>query len=198
LSWHARVKRREAEAIRDAVLQVSGQLNPSMHGPSACPELPAALADYGPDPNRRPCDRNRRSVYMLAKRNFTYPLLAAFDQPDRVNSCPVRAVTVTAPQALAMLNGEFTLVQARHVGGALLAAHGRDVRALIRAAYLCAFCREPDRDEMAAAEKFLNRQAQLIVPAGKREGKPPGDAFAAAVVDFCHALINSAEFLDVE
>lgn len=206
LLWHARIKRREAEAIRDAVLQTSGQLNVRMYGPSNCPELPAVLADYGWDPDQNVRDRNRRSIYVLAKRNFVYPLFAAFDEPDRVNSCPVRPATVTAPQALAMLNGEFTLVQSRHLAGALLAAHGRDVRALVRAAYLRAFAREPDNEDAADARKFLTRQARLIADKGlpERDALPePTPAgldanFAAAVVDFCHALLNSAEFLDVE
>jgi hypothetical protein len=206
LLWHARIKRREAEAIRDAVLQASGQLNLRMYGPSNCPELPAALADYGWDPDKCVCDRNRRSIYVLAKRNFVYPLFAAFDSPDRVNSCPVRPATVTAPQALAMLNGELTLAQSRQLAGVLLAAHGRDVRALVRAAYLQAFTRAPDDEDTAAAQKFLTRQSRLIAAKGPpgRDALPEPPAlgldptYAAAVVDFCHALLNSAEFLDVD
>jgi hypothetical protein len=208
LLWHARVKRREAEAIRDAVLQASGQLNPRMGGPSNCPQLPAAVmeSNYAWEPDEQPRERDRRSIYLLAKRNFAYPLFAAFDQPDRVNSCPVRPATITAPQALTMLNGEFTLTQARHLAGLLLTDHGRSLFPLIRAAYLRVFGREPDALEIAAGQKFLLRQTRFI---GSRsaaghdalpEPKPAGldAAFAAAVVDFCHALLNSAEFLDVE
>jgi len=207
LLWHARVKRREAEAIRDAVLQVSGQLNPRMGGPSNCPLLPAAVSEgkYAWEPDQRLCDRNRRSIYILAKRNFAYPLFAAFDQPDRVNSCPVRAVTITAPQALAMLNGEFTLAQARHLADALMAEHGQATIPLIRAAYLRVFSREPDAQEIVAAQKFLTHQAQLIEASQRRtengsSGRASiGDASrSSAFVDFCHALLNSAEFLTVE
>jgi hypothetical protein len=211
LLWHARIKRREAEAIRDAVLQVSGQLNPRMGGPSNCPVLPASVMEnkYAWEPDQRPADRNRRSIYILAKRNFTYPLFDAFDQPDRINSCPVRAVTITAPQALAMLNGEFTLTQARHLAGVLMADHSQSIAPLVRAAYLRIFSREPDAQEMAAAEKFLRHQAQVIGssnPSLKRERRAEqsfahasgSDVFDAAVIDFCHALLNSAEFLNVE
>ena len=192
LLWHSRVKRREAEAIRDAVLQASGQLNPRMGGPSNCPLLPSSVMEskYAWEPDQRPCDRSRRSIYILAKRNFAYPLFDAFDQPDRINSCPVRPVTITAPQALAMLNGEFTLTQARHLAGLLRADHGRASDPLIRAAYLRVFSREPDTQEMAAAEKFLAREARLV-------GSSNPLVFDA-VVDFCHALLNSAEFLNVE
>jgi hypothetical protein len=193
LLWHARVKRREAEAIRDAILQASGQLERRMGGPSNCPLLPAAVREgkYAWEPDERPCDRNRRSIYVLAKRNFAYPLFAAFDQPDRVNSCPLRPATITAPQALAMLNGEFSLTQARHLAGVLLAEHAHNTTRLIHTAYLRTFSREPDAREAAAAEKFLRRQAQLI-------GSSNPTGIDAAAVDFCHALLNSAEFLEVE
>jgi hypothetical protein len=88
-----------------------------------------------------------------------------------------------------------------------LTDHGHATPALVRAAYLIVFSRDPDTSEVAAAEKFLWRQSRLIGTKSvlaNREAlpipNPPGfDAgFAAALVDFCHALLNSAEFLDVE
>jgi hypothetical protein len=212
LLWHAHVRRREGEAVRDTALQAAGLLNPRMYGPSAHPELPPALAEnyYAWDPDKQPEDRNRRSVYVLAQRNLTYPLFAAFDQPDRHTSCPARSETITAPQALAMLNGEFTLNVARHAAGRLIAAPGGDARALARAAYLLILGREPDSDEKTAAREFLDRQTRLIASANKagpRAATPvlpePGSdrvsvPLGAAVVDLCHALFNSAEFLYVE
>jgi hypothetical protein len=208
LLWHARVKRREAEAIRDAVLQASGQLNLRMFGPGVRPELPAPMMEntYAWDPDEKQEDRNRRSIYMLAKRNFDYPLFAAFDVPDRSESCPVRATTITAPQALAMLNGEFALGQARYMAADLLTRQGNDVRWVIRQAYLRTFLREPVPEEMQAAVQFLKHQSRLASRGAKTEnplgpaGAPAGidSSFAQAVVDFCHALLNAAEFLDIE
>jgi hypothetical protein len=148
---------------------------------------------YAWDADQRLADRNRRSIYVLAKRNFSYPLFAAFDQPDRVNSCPTRATTITAPQALAMLNGEFALAQAKCLSRVLLAAHGHNSGQLIRTAYLRTFHREPDRDEIELAKKFLERQSRALA---SNDGIDA--SFAVAVADFCHALLNSAEFLDVE
>ncbi len=49
-------------------------------------------------------DRQRRSIYILAKRNMRYPLFDAFDWPDLHNSCSRRVMTTTAPQALLLLN----------------------------------------------------------------------------------------------
>jgi hypothetical protein len=211
LLWHARVRRREAESLRDVLLQASGRLNLRMYGPSAQPELPAPVTEnyYAWDPDERPADRNRRSVYVFARRNLALPLLAAFDLPDRNSSCPARAATITAPQALAMLNSSFTLRQARHTAGTLLAKHPRDLRGLVREAYRVLFSREPSADELSAAEEFLARQARLIpsgdrTPPAQKAVMPepmPADVepkVAAAVVDFCHALLNAAEFLYVE
>lgn len=193
LLWHARVKRREGEAIRDAILQVSGQLHPRMGGRSSCPQLPTAMMEnvYAWNADEQSCERNRRSIYILSKRNLVYPLLAAFDQPDRVNSCPVRPATITAPQALAMLNGEFALTQAHFWADRLIAEQGHDTDASIRSAYRRVFNREPDAHEMEAAERFLTHQRQLIGSSSDRNGN-------RALVDLCHALLNSAEFLDVD
>jgi hypothetical protein len=105
-----------------------------------------------------------------------------------------------------MLNGEFTLNQARYLAGVLLTAHGEKPPALVRAAYVRLFSREPSVVELAAAERFLERQAKLIA----EEGTPGRDMLpalmpdgmnveaAAALVDLCHALLNAAELLYVE
>src|SRR4029077_10698739 len=76
LLWHARRQRLEGEALRDGILQVSDQLSLRMFGPSAVPELPADLAAsrYSWDPDEKVEDRNRRSIYVFAKRNMRLPL----------------------------------------------------------------------------------------------------------------------------
>src|SRR5262249_53924019 len=78
LLWRARRRRLEGEAIRDAALFLAGQLNDRMFGPSARPELPADIGRYGWRPDADPHERNRRSVYVFAKRNMRYPLFEAF------------------------------------------------------------------------------------------------------------------------
>ena len=132
------------------LLQIAGQLNLRMYGPSAQPELPQVLADtrYGWDPDKNAEDRNRRSIYVLAKRNMRLPLLQAFDQPDMLNSCPRRTNTTTAPQALEMLNGESTADAARQWGGKLLSECGEDEAKLVREAYADAYGRSPKDAEV--------------------------------------------------
>ena len=220
--WRARGGRLEGEAIRDAVLQVAGDLNLRMYGPSARPKLPAETGRYAWDPDPIARDRNRRSVYVLAKRNLRYPLLDVFDEPDMHNSCPRRDETVTAPQALELLNSEFTDDEAHHWAARLTKEFGRDKSAIVRAAFLEGFGRLPSDDELTAARDFISIELKYereeataklppkaaIAPSGKstmanspmksaatvESSTPEMDALA----DFCHALINSNEFLYVD
>jgi len=208
LLWRYSRQRLEGEAIRDAALQISGQLNPRMFGPSAKPELPAVMLTsryaWEADPNA--VDRNRRSIYIFARRNMRYPLLAAFDPADMHGSCARRSITTTAPQALSLLNSEFMLEQARRWGGALLTWHPEGGSELIAAAYREAYGRPASVDEIAAAEAFVAEQARRIEAAGTfgpallPDPAPTemAPATAAAIVDLCHAILNSTEFLYVD
>jgi hypothetical protein len=183
LLWHARRRRLEGEAIRDALLGLTGELNPRMFGVSARPKLPAGISSYAWKPDNRPEEQNRRSVYVFAKRNLRYPLFDAFDLPDMHNSCARRTTTTTAPQALVLLNGDFTLERARRWAGELLGRFPHDDRALVAHAYRAAWGRLATDEEIALGLDFLKKQ---------------GDAHSDAVTDFCHALVNANEFLYVD
>lgn len=205
--WHAQRHRLEGEALRDAMLLVAGQLNTRMFGPSSHPELPAGIDAKSAWPaDKRADDRDRRSIYIFAKRNLRFPLLEMFDSPDMHNSCAQRPTTITAPQALALLNGEFSLAMARHWSGRLLSAHGADTGALLKTAFREAFTQPASDEQLQAAGAFLVQQASALattatadpdaMPTSVPEGYEP--AQAAAVVDFCHALLNANEFLYVD
>ncbi|HEY2882800.1 MAG TPA: DUF1549 and DUF1553 domain-containing protein [Pirellulales bacterium] len=209
LLWHARRQRLDGGELRDAVLDVTGLLNDQMYGPSVHPELPQVLADsrYGWDPDEKEADRNRRSIYVFARRNLRLPMLEAFDQPDMQNSCPRRTNTVTAPQALELLNGELAENSARHWSGKLLAECGTDEAKLVREAYNEAYGRLPKDTELKSAEKFVDNQtASLTADATQPDDKQLptplpakiSKAKAAAVVDFCHAILCSNEFMYVD
>ena len=186
LLWHARRRRLEGEAIRDAMLSVSGELNPRPFGVSARPKLPDRIGSYAWKPDAKPEDRDRRSVYVFAKRNLRYPLFDAFDLPDMHNSCARRAVTTTAPQALLLLNGDFTLERARKMGDDLKVLFPSNDAGLAARAYRLAWGRPADDDEVRLAVKFLAAQTAAL------------HSRDAAVADFCHALLNANEFLYVD
>jgi hypothetical protein len=188
LLWHARRRRLEGEALRDAVLALTGELNPRMFGPSARPKLPEHISHYAWKPDPKPEDQNRRSVYVFAKRNLRYPLFDAFDLPDMHNSCSRRAQTTTAPQALLLLNGDFTLERAERWCDGLLIRFPGDEPALLARAYRAAWGRPATSEEVRLAHKFLRAQAAA----------PEKDLTRAALVDFCHALLNTNEFMYVD
>ena len=100
-------QRLEGEAIRDALLAISGRLNPKMGGPGvvlpdvvACGRrLAARCRSRADDEGVHPPQR----LPVLAAEPSRYPFLEAFDLPDSNLSCPEREKSTTAPQALALL-----------------------------------------------------------------------------------------------
>jgi hypothetical protein len=107
--------RLEGEAVRDALLAVSGRLNPKAGGPGVVlPEIAkptggARAVAVTADPK----ERLRRSVYLFSRRNLRLAFLEAFDLPDSNLSCPKREHSTTAPQALALLNADEVLAAAK-------------------------------------------------------------------------------------
>ncbi len=195
LLWHARRQRLEGEIARDAMLQVAGDLSETMFGPSARPKLPTGVgskAVWKPDDALE--QQNRRSIYIFAKRNLRFPLLEIFDQPDLQISCPQRSMTTTAPQALALLNGEFPLEQASRWADQLMTVHGDDTGAIVGAAWRSAFGREPSGNESDASCAYIRNQLQVLAETGTESR----EAQRAAVADFCHALFNANEFLYID
>ena len=77
------LRRLEGEAIRDAMLAVSGRLDRKLYGPSVPIHLTPFLDGRG-RPASGPLDGDgRRSIYIAVRRNFLSPLLLAFDTPSR-------------------------------------------------------------------------------------------------------------------
>ena len=193
-----RRRRLSAERIRDAVLSMAGTLNRQMYGPGIRPKLPPKFSSRNPWPvSKSKMQRNRRSVYIFAKRNLPYPLLKTFDLPDMHESCARRAETTVAPQALMLLNSELILDAARAFADrVLLETKTADPRRLVSRAYLLAFSRKPNRAELAAAVSFFRRQRTIIVHDGKADGQRSPSV--TALTDFCHVLLNTNEFLYVD
>jgi hypothetical protein len=192
LLWRMSRRRIEGEALRDSMLAVAGLLNGKAGGPGVYPELPPELA-VAKAAWPVPADAregNRRSVYVFAKRNLRYPLFSTFDAPDGNETCARRFQTTTAPQALMLLNGKAALDIARAFAQRVLADAGRDPAHVVERACRLALGRAPQSDERQTLLAFLDRESAL--------GKGSKDAFASAVVDLCHALLNLNEFLYVD
>jgi Protein of unknown function (DUF1553)/Protein of unknown function (DUF1549) len=207
LLWRFHRQRLTGEEIRDAVLAVSGQLNSQIGGPSVFPEIPKEMEVRGGWKRDETEDaRNRRSIYVFVRRNTRYPMFQAFDMPDTHESCSRRGVTTTAPQALNMLNDKVILQAAQSFAGRVFQGAGADPNKQVAMAYRLALSRKPGDDELRMAIDFLERQSALIkarVEAKRPLALPPNppadldQARMAALVDLCHVLFNSNEFVYV-
>jgi hypothetical protein len=180
-----RVRRLQGEAIRDAILTVSGRLDSVMYGPPVAVHLTPFMEGRG-RPRSGPLDgAGRRTLYQEVRRNFLSPMMLAFDMPQPLSTFGRRTDSNVPAQALIMMNDPFVVEQAKLWGKRMLAA-GPDDGARVRAAYALAFSREPSDTEQATASAFLNAQAKA-----HGEAQPGEKAWA----DFCHALLNVKEFV---
>ena len=186
LLWQFPRRRLDGETLRDAMLAVSGQLNPKAGGPSVFPELPPELQKSAGAQWKVSADvaeRNRRSVYVFVKRNLRYPLFALFDAPDRNETCSRRFVTTTAPQALTMLNDSIVIGFGKSLADRVTKEVGTDREKFIDRAFRLTSGRPATSEESAAMLGYLTRHR--------------GTASEAAI-DLCHALLNLNEFLYVD
>jgi hypothetical protein len=186
LLWRMNRRRLDGEALRDAVLSASGLINFKQGGPSVFPELPAELKTNGWTPSADPAERNRRSIYVFVKRNLRYPLFAAFDAPDRCESCSRRFVTTTAPQALMLLNDKLYADQAARFAERVLKEVGEKPEQIIERSFEIGLGRLPTSEERDAMRTFLNKQTAN------------GAKIKDAAADLCHALLNLNEFVYVD
>jgi hypothetical protein len=187
---HMPLRRLEAEAIRDAVLAVSGRLDRRLYGESVPPHITPFMEGRGRPGVSGPVDGDgRRSLYINVRRNFLTPMFLAFDYPIPFTTIGRRAASNVPAQALAMMNGPFIAQQAERWAQRVLAEPDLSPPQRIERMYLSAFARPPDDDETAAALAFLSEQSQ-------RYGGQKNDSRAWS--DLAHVLLNVKEFIFIE
>ena len=163
LLWHFVRRRLSAEEIRDAMLAVSGRLNLKAGGPSVMLPVDAELTKllYKPSqwtPAKQADEHDRRSVYLIAKRNLRLPFMEAFDAPALQASCARRESSTHAPQALELLNGRLANELAGAFARRLEAECGTDQPRIVARAYALATGRAPTEAELKLSLTFLREQ----------------------------------------
>ena len=172
LLWRRTPHRLEAEAIRDAMLAVSGKLDVTQFGPGTLDQ-----------------NMTRRSVYFFIKRSQLIPMMMLFDWPEHLVSIGQRPVTTIAPQALMFMNSP----QGRDYSAAFAGRLPRESsEAAIHAAWRLAFGRQPSEAELQAGLQFLTMQQDAHTLAGR------ADANRQAIVDLCQTVFSMNEFVYVE
>ena len=146
LLWHARTRRLDAEQIRDALLQATGELRT--------------------DPVRGSADASqfRRSIYSKVLRNTRDPLLDVFDAPQQFTSTSSRDATTTPIQSLLLINSPFMIQRSRAMAIRLEAAASGRMEDAIRTAYLLTLGRRPAVEELEESLGFLREQGHRVDP----------------------------------
>lgn len=175
-------RRLEAEEIRDAMLAVSGRLNPRIGGASIMIPVDSDLVKLLYKPSQwavteDKSEHDRRSVYLIAKRNLRLPFMEVFDQPALQGSCARRESSTHAPQALELLNGPLANDLARSFAARLKREAGADSAKQIDVGFRLSTGRPPTETERRAAAKFLETES---------------------LGEFALALFNLSEFLYVK
>ncbi len=185
------VKRLEGEAIRDAVLAISGRLDQRMYGPPVPTHLTPFMEGRGRPKESGPLDgAGRRSLYLEVRRNFLNPMMLAFDTPVPFTAFGQRTVSNVPAQALILMNDPFVAEQAGLWARRILADQSlRTPQQRIQQMYLTAFARPPGEDETREAMEFLKQQSGFYE---SRTG--PWDS-AQAWTDLAHVLMNIKEFI---
>ena len=195
-------RRLDAESIRDAMLAVSGLLNPVTQGPGVRPPLPSELVKTLKSGqwkvSENESDHYRRSIYIFARRNLTYPLFATFDRPAANCTCAERVPSTTPLQSLSLLNSAFTekvvtqLAKSMRDSGGDTAKTDRLLRSRADQIYRRVYQREPSGSEHSVMDSLV-KDLRSVTDANDAE-----DLAVRFVVLLTRASINSNGFLFVD
>jgi hypothetical protein len=212
------IRRLEAETIRDAMLAASGKLNRKMFGPP----VPIMTDEEGQivvgvdtnDTAGRPTNKFvslngeefRRSLYIQNRRSKPLGMLETFDMPRMEPNCEIRNASTVAPQSLAMMNGEFTLAQAKFLAERVVREAGPLPEAQVKRAWLLALGAEPTGKELKGALAFLKKQTEQFTaepykpaaPLPKSKEPPPSEPAPLALATFTQALLTTNAFLYID
>jgi len=173
--WRMTPRRLEAEAVRDAILAVAGELNPAMGGPGYY-DFTTHIRNTQFYEMRDPVGRtfHRRSLYRTWVRSGRNRFLDAFDCPDPSTKTPRRSVTTTPVQSLALLNNSFVLRMSDRFAERIKREAGDDPANQITRCWQLVYGRPPETTEL-----------QHTLPFVKKHGLPA----------LCRVVFNSNEFL---
>jgi mono/diheme cytochrome c family protein len=181
LLWRQNRRKLEAEAVRDAVLAVSGKLDLTMGGPG-WQDFVIERPEHSPHYEYGLADPNdvktwRRSIYRFIVRSQTQPWMTALDCADPSMRVDKRNESLSPLQALALLNNGFMVTQARHFAERLQRENPNDLARQIERAHWLAFSRAPTAAER---KKFISFAQSYGLP------------------NLCRVLFNLNEFTFVD
>lgn len=187
---HFQRRRLSAEEIRDSILLVSGELDPSRGERHPFPS-PVSWGFSQHGPFIAVYDHNLRSVYLMTQRLKRHPFLALFDGSDPNASTADRLGTTVPTQALFFLNDAFVHAKA-DAWSAKLIADGRSESQQIDLAWQQAFNRSATTEEQVASAEYLAAAREELTALNT------AGADRRALASWLRTLLGSNEFLHVD
>ena len=193
LLWRQNLRRLEAEAIRDAILQASGTLNNHMCGRGVFPTLPAEVLAGQSVPGKgwgksTQAEQSRRSIYLFSKRTLGIPFLEVFDAPNAEAPAAKRNVTTIAPQALTLMHGDFVIEWSRLFAEDLVQGRAFEPKVAIREAFRRALSRDASLNE----EDLLLQLFHAELGASNDDSETNR---LRALASVCRTIFNMNEFV---
>lgn len=201
-----RPRRLTAEELRDAILLVTGELNPEMGGVPIMPEINLEVAleprmiqfSIAPayQPSRTPGERNRRSVYAYRVRGQADPFMEVMNLPNPNESCEARDVAAVSPQAFTLMNSDVMTDRSIAFAQRLLAQH-KDTKQQVKNAFQLAHGRDPEIRELQSLVTYVK---EMVVYHRKHKPEPrvyPTSVTRSLVEEFTGETFDFDEILPV-
>jgi hypothetical protein len=194
--WYGRMalERLSADQLYDSLLFVSGQLDNAQFGPADAVDV---RGDGLATPRRTPRGW-RRSVYVQQQRKIVVTALENFDFPLMNPNCSDRRESTVVLQALHLMNNgmvsELADALARRVETEAVGDAARQIERI----YLLAFSRKPDAEELSLGQSTIAKFVDRWLQANPTSGGDRNEAAHKALATYCHAILNSGEFLYVD
>jgi mono/diheme cytochrome c family protein len=206
LLWKMRVRRIEAEVLRDSVLQMSGQLVAESFGP-AVPVMADRDGKFVIGKENLNAGRPgavipmkgqdlRRTVYIQVRRSRPLTVIDTFDSPVMTPNCTKRTASTSATQSLMLMNGDFTMQQSERLASRIIAEASSTTDSQVQLAWSLCFARAPQADELADAVQYTTEMAKALLLQDAKATEAQQRLFG--VTNLCHALLSSNEFLYIE
>ena len=210
----SRVRRIEAETLRDAILTVTGKLN-DRHSGEPVPVMADRVGQWvigkenlnagrpGPVIDMRG-EEFRKSIFVQARRSRPLTVLDSFDLPRMTPNCTKRNSATVATQSLLLMNSQFIVTQSEEFAKRVQAEAGTNLSEQVQHAWRLAFARQPADEEVLESVEYLESQTEFFaknpvtVTDPKSKKALPREAADVALASFCQLLLGSNEFLYVD
>lgn len=191
------MRRLEADVIRDSILKVAQRLNSTPFGPADQVKVQAG----GEVVSECLSGGCRRSIYMLQRRSMILTMLQTFDAPQLNPNCLKRSQSTVSSQALQLWNSKMVRENSQYFAGRIMDKVYQDVEKQVYQVYLTALSRPPSlletrqgiKEIRSLTEHWMEKLEQESLAEPKRT-----KAQWLALTTFCHAILNSAEFIYID